>query len=176
MAKPSAVDADALSVLRVGVLDEMRTMGQFDEDQLEFLRHVPLGVLKKNATQRHGVTRWLREPSGSLSVQTVDLHPRLLNEAWSDYAAFVMYHEYLHALGWRSHDRSFRLLESLWPDRQAVQRGQAFTHQMRMLRAKWHWKCPQCERQFPRQRRGAGRFLCRTCRCVLLDVPIQDAQ
>lgn len=176
MAKPSGEQQASLTLLRTRVLDEMAAMDLFSSEQIQLLQTVPLGVLNKNATQRHGVTRWLRETPSTLTVQTVDLHPRLLNQEWLDYAAFVMYHEFLHALGWRSHDRSFRHLESLWPHPQAAERGQAFTHEMRMGRAKWHWKCPECERQFPRQRRGAGRYLCRTCRCVLLDVPVKDAQ
>ena len=176
MVKPSKEQLETLTMLRARVVDEMTTLGDFNLEQIQFLQTLPLGVLKKNATQRHGVTRWLRETPSNLTVQTVDLHPRLLNPNWLDYGAFVMYHEFLHALGWRSHDKSFRQMEALWPYPQAASRGQAFTHEMRMGRAKWHWKCPTCQRQFPRQRRGGGRFVCRSCRCVLIDVPIQDAQ
>ena len=34
---------------------------------------------------------------------------------WLDYARFVLYHEYLHALGNRFHDAHFRNLELQWP-------------------------------------------------------------
>ena len=32
-------------------------------------------------------------------VETIDLHPHLLNENWEDYARFVLYHEYLPRWG-----------------------------------------------------------------------------
>ena len=72
-------------------------------------------------------------------VEVVDLNPHLLNEQWLDYAAFVLFHEYLHVLGYRAHDRTFRSLEARWPNATASGRGKAFTHVRRLARASWHW-------------------------------------
>ena len=102
------------------------------------------------------VQRWIREANGALSVDVVDLHPALLVMDWANYAKFVLFHEYLHVLGHRAHDSVFRTLERSWPDREASQRGKAFTHARRLARAKWHWVCPSCDQRFPRQRRGGG--------------------
>ena len=143
---------------------------------LSGLLTIPLGVLRKNATQRHGVTRWRTLPSGALSVEVVDLHPSLLEDDWEDYALFVLFHEYLHALGYRAHDAQFRSMEAQWPDSKGAMRGKDFTHERRLARAAWHWVCSTCEQRFPRQRRGGGRFLCRTCRTVLVDVPVKDIE
>lgn len=175
MAKPSADQTAFLNPLRVQVLSTMQSMERFEDAALNELRTVPLGVLRRSATQRHGVTRWERKADGRLTVATVDLHPRLLNEAWADYAAFVLFHEFLHAMGWRAHDRRFRTLESTWPDPKGASRGLEFTHRMREGKATWYWVCPECEQRYPRQRRGGGRYLCRRCRQVLQDVPVQDA-
>lgn len=174
--RPNAEQSQALERLREEVLEQMGAMSFIDEGMLNQLRQQPLGVLRKSATQRHGVTRWNRLPEGHLEVASVELHPVLLQPEWWAYAAFVLYHEFLHALGWRAHDPPFRALESCWPDAQAAARGPSFTHAMRASRASWMWRCPQCEQSFPRQRKASGRYLCRTCRCVLEDVAVEDAQ
>lgn len=175
MARANPDQLASLESLKERVLEVMASLSLFEAPELRALEHVPLGVLRRNATQRHGVTRWKVLASGSLEVESVDLHPELLNQAWRDYAEFVLYHEYLHAMGHRAHDQRFRALESLWPN-DGQNRGKAFTNTMRLNRAQWMWECPTCGQGFPRQRRGAGRFLCRTCRCVLVDVPIENAQ
>ena len=52
-------------------------------------------------------------------MRKIDLHPDLFSESrWERLAASVLYHEYLHALGFR-HCPTFRKLESLWPDVEA---------------------------------------------------------
>jgi len=175
MARANPDQAASLEVLKQRVLEVMASLSLFEASELRALQDVRLGVLRKNATQRHGVTRWDILKSGCLEVESVDLHPELLHQPWRDYAEFVLYHEYLHAMGHRAHDQSFRALESLWPS-DAQNLGKAFTKAMRLNRAQWIWECPKCGQGFPRQRRGAGRFLCRTCRCVLVDVPIENAQ
>ena len=47
---------------------------------------------------------------------------------------------------------------------------------LRKERASWLWVCTTCEKEYPRQKPGKGRYLCRTCRTVLKDVPINPAQ
>ena len=172
-ASPSQVKL--LEELRGQVLDAMHSIEKVRSMRLSTLATIKLGVLRKNATQRHGVTRWQRSHAGELTVETVDLHPHLLCEGWEDYAAFVLYHEFLHALGFRAHDQRFRVLEAMWPHG-GSERGKAFTNAMRSARATWMWKCPSCQQTFPRQRPGRGRFVCRPCRAVLLDVPITNAE
>jgi predicted SprT family Zn-dependent metalloprotease len=174
--RPNTEQRAFLQGLRGEVLEGMQNLSFLDTVDLSSVEEVPLGVLRSNATQRHGVTRWKVEPTGHLTVEVVDLHPALLNDEWRDYALFVMYHEFLHVLGHRAHDGPFRSMEAQWPDQVGASRGKSFTHERRLMRAKWHWFCSTCDLRFPRQRRGGGRYMCRTCRTVLQDVPTQDIQ
>lgn len=176
MVKPTPAQKTRLETLRADVVSTMEGLPFLADTDLSVLHTVPLGVLRKNATQRHGVTRWRTLPFGALSVEVVDLHPGLLEDDWEDYAHFVLFHEYLHALGYRAHDAQFRSMEAQWPDSKGAMRGKSFTHERRLARATWHWVCSTCEQRFPRQRRGGGRFLCRTCRTVLVDVPVKDIE
>ena len=176
MPRPSAQQQHELDALQVEVLAEMTAIGMLDEDGRRCLDAVPLGVLRSNATQRHGVTRWSRDGQGHLMVDVVDLNPHLLNDNWRDYAAFVLFHEYLHVLGHRAHDRTFRALEARWPHTTAAARGKASTHARRLARASWHWVCPTCDERYPRQRKGSGRYMCRRCKTVLKDVPSRDIE
>jgi len=176
MARANQQQMATLEHLREEVLETMQHLPFVDGSALAVLECLPLGVLRRSATQRHGVTRWRRAADGVLVVETVDLHPHLLGEAWDAYAKFVLYHEFIHALGWRFHDIDFRGLEALWPDASARDFGPSFTHAMRKNRATWMWACSTCDQRFPRQRRGNGRYMCRVCRTPLLDVPVHDAQ
>ena len=176
MPRASAAQSQPLQGLRAVVLAEMLTIGMIGEQEHQRLLSVNLGVLRSNATQRHGVTRWRTDGQGNLVVEVVDLNPHLLNEQWLDYAAFVLFHEYLHVLGYRAHDRRFRSLEARWPNVTASSRGKAFTHARRLARASWHWVCPTCEERYPRQRKGHGRYMCRHCKTVLEDVPSRDIE
>ena len=79
MAKPSKEQSIVLSQLKDEVLEQMKTIGIEDESRLNSLNPIPLAVLRRNATQRHGVTRFRRGANASElkteDVQTVDLHP-----------------------------------------------------------------------------------------------------
>ena len=123
MAKPSKEQVILLSELRDFVINVMLDMPQWVDADVESLRLVPLGVLRRNATQRHGVTRWKRgvDLRNLLpkDVEIIDLHPKLLDSNWKAYSAFVLHHEYIHALGLRAHNTLFRKLESAWPGRSA---------------------------------------------------------
>ena len=167
--RPSDAQRVVLNRLRADVMAVMQSLGMLDASSEQTLECVPLGLLRSNATQRHGVTRWRRE-SGALQLLTVDLHPRLLDEAWSSYAAFVLYHEFLHALGWRAHNRDFRSLESAWPDSEASTLGPSFTHAMRAEQAVWWWVCNTCGGRYPRKKPSKGRYQCRLCLTPLHDV------
>lgn len=173
MAKPSQHQASQLAELRDFVIDVMREMPVWKDANVEQLRCLNLGVLRKNATQRHGVTRWKRGvDANSLTlenVDTIDLHPQLLDARWKAYSAFVLHHEYIHALGYREHNSLFRTLEDTWPGRSASSHGLEFTEHLRRLKAVWLWCCPTCEKEFPRQKPSRRRYRCRTCNSILFD-------
>ena len=102
MVKPSKVQAVELANLRDFVIEVMMAMEVWSEEQLTKLLEIDLGLLRKNATQRHGVTRWKRgvlKPTNPEQVEVIDLHPRLLSQEWMPYAAWVLHHEFVHALG-----------------------------------------------------------------------------
>ena len=174
MARPSSEQKIVLSCLKEDVLAKMRAMNVWSNHLLTPLADIPLAVLRKNATQRHGVTRFRRGANPSIlnteDVKTIDLHPQLLEDSWNDYARFVLYHEYLHALGNRFHDSSFRKLEQQWQD-SGAERGLEFTQFLRKRTATWMWVCQTCERSYPRKRKANGRFRCRDCSTILVDVP-----
>ena len=60
MAKPSSQQIEELTRLREFVIEVMMAMEVWSEEELTKLNAIDLGVLRKNATQRHGVTRWKR--------------------------------------------------------------------------------------------------------------------
>ena len=179
MVKPSKVQAVELANLRDFVIEVMMAMEVWSEEQLTKLLEIDLGLLRKNATQRHGVTRWKRgvlKPTHPEQVEVIDLHPRLLSQEWMPYAAWVLHHEFVHALGYTAHDSKFRSLEALWPSQESSKMGSRFTETLRREKATWLWVCPDCEKEYPRQKPGKGRYLCRICRTVLKDVPNNPSQ
>ncbi|MGY8754361.1 MAG: hypothetical protein ACKVIR_01590 [Candidatus Poseidoniales archaeon] len=174
MAKPSAVQITLLDTLREFVIEVMTGMDIWNKDQLTSLMSLDLGVLRKSATQRHGVTRWklgIRNPSNAQDVEVIDLHPRLLTDEWQAYSAWVLHHEFIHALGFLPHNSTFRALEKLWPSQKSGELGRVFTETLRRERASWLWICPKCTKEYPRQKRGRGKFICKACKVPLLDKP-----
>tara|TARA_B100001113_G_scaffold93060_1_gene74534 strand:- start:114 stop:653 length:540 start_codon:yes stop_codon:yes gene_type:complete len=179
MVKPSKSELEKLIDLREFVIEVMLGMDVWSEVELTKLEAIDLGVLRKNATQRHGVTRWkigVKNPSKPEEVEVIDIHPRLLTNEWMPYGAWVLHHEFVHALGYTAHDSTFRSLEKLWPSQESSKMGLKFTEMLRKERAKWMWVCKTCNKQYPRQKPGNGRYLCRKCRTILKDVPIDAAQ
>ena len=47
------------------------------------------------------------------------------------YAAWVLHHEFVHALGYTAHDSTFRSLEALWPSQESSNMGPSFTEMLR---------------------------------------------
>ena len=179
MAKASKIQISELNTLRDFVIEVMSAMDQWSEQELTKVTEIKLGVLKRNATQRHGVTRWKKgvtKPSHPEQVEVIDLHPRLLCKEWMPYAAWVLHHEYVHALGYTAHDSTFRALERLWPSQESGTMGSSFTEMLRKEKATWLWVCKKCEKEYPRQKPGKVRYLCRFCRTVLIDVPNKASQ
>ena len=69
MVKPTHAQKTRLVALREDVVSKMEGLPFLADIDLSGLLTIPLGVLRKNATQRHGVTRWRTLPSGALSVE-----------------------------------------------------------------------------------------------------------
>ena len=66
LVKPSNQQRGILTGMRHEVIEQMRHMPFLETSDLPSLEQVRLGVLRSNATQRHGVTRWNVQPSGEL--------------------------------------------------------------------------------------------------------------
>ena len=173
MVKPTPDQKIKLEHLRSIVLDLMQDMEIWNQIDTEGLEQISLGVLRRNATQRHGVTRWKKGVDVSnlipSDVEEINIHPHLLDEKWNAYAAFVLHHEYIHALGFREHDKIFRYLEKSWPGSKAVKHGSEFTEFLRFKSAKWIWECKNCDKQFPRKKPSRGMYKCRDCNTTLRD-------
>ena len=170
------MDDDAvLNKIANSVILTMHRIPQLAGLPIDELQNIPLGFLRRDATRLHAVCRYRKgiaksQISGPSDVRCVDLHPVSLQEEWRVYAAFLLYHEFIHALGFTGHDRTFRTLEALWPNTTATKMGGEFGEYLRRKRAKWLWTCPKCNKEHPRNRRGNGRYRCRECRVVLVDV------
>tara|TARA_A100001037_G_C14873587_1_gene510680 strand:- start:43 stop:528 length:486 start_codon:yes stop_codon:yes gene_type:complete len=140
------------------------------------LANIPLKRLRRNATNLHAVCRYKdgtdkRDPNlGVNDVREVGIHPNVLTEEWIRYAEFLLYHEFLHALGYVAHNRQFRELESLWPDKEAPSMSKYFSEHLRKRNAKFVWTCPKCDWKTYRTVRASGRYLCRQCRVQLIDI------
>ena len=61
MVKPNNAQLRELIELREFVIEVMTSMGVWSEELLTKLTSIDLGVLRKNATQRHGVTSGAKE-------------------------------------------------------------------------------------------------------------------
>ena len=143
------------------VISRMRVIPGISHLPVEQLHAIPLGLLRRNATRLHAVCRYrrgVRKKDGvsPSDVRCIDVHPYALTEEWSRYADFLLYHEYLHALGFSDHGRGFRELESLWPDTEARSMGEKFGMHLRERSAKWLWVCPSCANRYPRAEGGTA--------------------
>jgi len=175
MAKPSDIQIKKIEETKQIVLEVMSTMELWNGQRLSELSKIKIGVLRRNATQRHGVTRWkkgVRAPTHPSEVEVIDLHPELLTEDWKAYAGWVLHHEYVHALGYLAHDNLFKTLENMWPSKMAKSMGKDFTEFLRRKNANWILKCDDCGKEYPRQKPGNKKYMCRTCKSVLVDIRI----
>ena len=167
-------EAKDLERLKQQVIEQMLAIG-FDEEATSQLGEITLGFLRRDATQRHGVTRFhpgvdLKGELGPENIRRVDLHRELLAAEWRDYGAYVLYHEYCHCLGHPSHGKDFRAIERLWDDDHARKMGRRFTDHLRQRNAVWNWLCPTCKAVHARRKRTNGRYKCRKCDSILVDV------
>tara|TARA_B100000609_G_C17188029_1_gene420844 strand:+ start:100 stop:630 length:531 start_codon:yes stop_codon:yes gene_type:complete len=165
-----------LDEIRNIVIPVMRILDLISPEEEEKLKRIPLGYIRKNSTRMHAVCRFKPGPKGYTKtiedVKEVAIHPEAVNEKWIHYAQFLMFHEYLHAIGNIRHDAVFRQLEDLWPDEEAKNAGKEFGNFLRNRAAKWLWTCPRCDKKHPRTRKSNGRYLCRECKVTLIDSPM----
>jgi len=174
-------DSQVLRNIASSVILTMHQIPQINHLPLEELHRIPLGKLRKDATRLHAVCRFRKgirkdEIRGPEDVRCVDLHPEAMSNEWEEYAKFLLYHEFLHALGFTGHDRTFRALEALWPHKNAMEMGTPFSNHLRKRTAKWLWTCPNCAKEHPRSKRSRGRYRCRDCRITLIDIPCQTSE
>ncbi|KAL1528805.1 hypothetical protein AB1Y20_010129 [Prymnesium parvum] len=190
--------------LQGDVLDTMASIALLKPSALVPLDHLPVSRLRRDAFKLHGVCRF-RRTGDDFVAHKIALHPELLDdERWHGYARFVLYHEYLHALGFRRHNSTFRTLERLW-DYTPLGRADAavlevassggtlsdakppirelgawsFTNHLIARQYPWTWVCPNCKRLHHRKRRQNGRLTCanpiHARGTPLFDVPTVEA-
>jgi predicted SprT family Zn-dependent metalloprotease len=168
-----------LELLRYRVLATMASIDALDGENLTPLSDISLGKLRRDATRLHAVCRYNKgvrksDPNiGPTDVRKVALHPVALSPEWERYAEFLLFHEFLHALGYAGHDRGFRELEAEWPDFEATQMGERFGRHLQERNAKWRWLCPECGWSTARSVKSRGRYLCRSCRVKLVDESVE---
>ena len=157
------------------VIEEMKNMPDLSELHIGGLPQIPLGKLRINAVRLHAVCRYKEgvrktDQISPDSVKCIDIHPLALNDKWGKYANFLLFHEYLHALGFSNHGKEFRRLEALWHDGEAREMGHSFSTYLRNLNGKWLWICPSCDKKHVRSKRSNGRYRCGLCLSSLIDV------
>ena len=83
----------------------------------------------------------------------------------------VMYHGLIHACGYVRHDRTFSKNRSMLA-REGEQSSWKIFHNLSSLKKKyeWNWTCPSCNSVYLRQRKSNGRYACRHCKEILVDV------
>ena len=173
MVLPDEDQFHRLFYLRQDVLRTMTEINDFDTTRFEVLETIPLGVLRKNATQKHGVTKW-KQHQNYLEIESVEIHPELLKRRWNDYAKFVLYHEFLHAIGFKDHDAIFRHLEARWPIENPRKSGREFTLFLQEKSASWKWFCDSCGLTVFRKKSTHGKYKCKSCNIVLRDEPVSS--
>jgi len=175
------------------VISIMKGIPEISHLPIDGLSQIPLGLIRATSFTRHAVCRFrkgtnplLRKPDIN-DVRCIDIHPLALTDEWSDYADFLLYHEYLHALGYFYHDAEFRRVEALWPIKEACinagsrvkpsmgNRFAEFLFGRRPDIFKWVLVCPSCQdRSFSRYP-STGKN-CSKCKSTLVCIERQKEQ
>ncbi len=172
------INNNSLSYLKkisITVIEEMMNIPDLSDFLTEGLFQIPLGKLRISAVKLHAVCRYNKgvkktDDISPNNVKRIDIHPMALDVRWERYAKFLLFHEYLHALGFPNHGKEFRRLEALWYDDEARGMGRSFSLHIRMLNTRWIWFCPSCDIKHTRSKRSNGRYRCRSCLSILIDV------
>ncbi len=142
-----------LETVRDMVIPVMEEMEELSDLPVSDLYDVPLGLLRRDNIRCLGKCRfhresfrkrkfWPEEPRiEPKDVRRIDLCRTMLSPEWIRVAMSVLFHEYLHALGFGGHTPMFRSLEALWPDEDAnggyPRVVRKHEHMMEFLRS-WH--------------------------------------
>ena len=79
MARANKIQLEKLKEVKQVVVDVMSSMDLWSEEELSELQQIKLGVLRKNATQRHGVTRWKKGITNPTKPSEVEVMTFILN-------------------------------------------------------------------------------------------------
>ena len=166
--------------MSASVIKDMREITALWELDLDGLSGIRLGTLRFNAIRLHAVCRYKKgvkktDDISPSDVRCIDIHPRALTLRWAIYARFLLFHEFLHALGFSNHGKEFKRLESMWPDSRARHLGQAFGLHLRDMNTRWLWVCPSCDMKHVRYRRSNGKYRCRECMVPLMDIEVNNS-
>ena len=170
-----------LSQLRESVISKMRTFVDkdnerfFPDSELLQLSEIEVSFLSKNSISRHGLTTNLDKSKKLTSSNcAVRLNRKLFEEKYLEYAKFVLFHEYIHCLGNFSHDKNFRQLENLWPEKKQMNIiGRQLTRDLQEVKARWAWTCSKCGFIVKRSsRKFRSNYYHKECLGKLNNVPI----
>ena len=141
-----------LNQLRNNVISKMTSFSDisgnriFSDTELSNLSGIELSYLSRNSVSRHGLTT-NSDKSKRISISncSVRLNRNLFHEDYLDYAEFVLFHEYIHCLGNFTHNKEFRMIENLWPNKKEMNIiGKRLTKELQDRNSKWAWTCSKC--------------------------------
>ena len=164
-----------MTELSLSVIEVMKGIEQFGNFDLEDLASIDIGLLRSDSTRKHAVCRYKKgiskkDRSGPSDVRRIDIHPCVLKKGWENYARYLLFHEYIHALGISNHGPRFRALDSEWPNPTDRDIAEKFYLYLLRRNGKWIWRCRECQFFVIRTVRCNGRYLCGRCMSVLIDV------
>jgi len=170
-----------INQLRNNVISKMRLFSDssgnrvFTNSELFNLSQIGISYLSRNSISRHGLTTNLdkskRISSGNCSVR---LNRNLFQEEYIDYAEFVLFHEYIHCLGNFTHNKDFRLIENLWPNKKQMNLiGKKLTRELQNINSKWAWTCSKCGFIVRKStRKFRSNYFHKECKGKLENIPI----
>ena len=175
--KPSLPEDEVLKERALKVISVMKTIPELQQFPLNDLKKVRLGFLRDNSVRTHGVcmynfklyrnrrdgTEW----DCTKHVEIVKIHPLAITDKWIHYGNHVIYHEFLHALGFSNHGKEFRRLEALWPYHEASKLDTLFTELLLKQHHNWVHSCSECDYVTYSINNSSRGYLCRTCKTIL---------
>ena len=170
--RPSLPEDVVLKERALKVISVMKTIPELQHFPLNDLKKVPLGFLRDKSVHRHGICRYNSKDSHSewdctKHVEIVKIHPLAITDKWIHYGNHVIYHEFLHALGFSNHGKEFRRLEALWPYHEASKLDTLFTELLLKQHHNWVLSCTDCDFISYTVNEPRSCFICRKCRTRL---------
>ena len=167
--------------LRNSVISKMRSFSDvsgnriFSDDALSNLSEIKLSYLSRNSIARHGLTTNLDKSKRiSTSNCSVRLNRDLFQKKYQNYAEFVLFHEYVHCLGNFTHNKEFRIIENLWPNKKEMNIiGKKLTRELQESKSKWAWTCSKCGFIIRKStRKFRTNYFRKECKGKLQNIPI----